>query len=58
MKHLTLLILIYCLLTFSAMAGDEVMIQIAKGDSLYKLFDNELVLKWTMWSACEKGCSK
>ena len=45
MKNLFLVTLIFCVLNLPIFAGDNVLIQIAKGDSLYKLFDNEGALQ-------------
>lgn len=45
MKNLLLVTSIFCVLNLPLFAGDNVLIQIAKGDSLYKLFDNEGALQ-------------
>ena len=45
MKNLVFTILISCFLVLTVLAGDEVTLQIAKGDSLFKLFDNKGALE-------------
>ena len=45
MRFLALITLLFCVFTLSVIAGDEVSLQIAKGDSLFNLFDNEGALE-------------
>jgi len=45
MKHLILIPVVFCILSLPLLAGDDVMMQIAGGDSLYKLFDNRGALQ-------------
>jgi tetratricopeptide (TPR) repeat protein len=45
MKNLIFIIFIACTLTLPVIAGDEVSLQIARGDSLFKLFDNKGALE-------------
>jgi len=45
MKLLIFITVIFCALNLPVFAGDDVMMQIARGDSLYKLFDNEGALQ-------------
>jgi tetratricopeptide (TPR) repeat protein len=45
MKVLTLSILLFCFFTLPVLAENDVLLQIAKGDSLYELLDNNGALK-------------